>query len=64
MTFLGVFKQFLFSNDNISIPGKKTFEIAKALKPLEVEALGPRDAGLPIFIERSLPMVVALKVSK
>ena len=45
-------------------PGKKTFEIAKALKPLEVEALGPCDAGLPIFIERSLPMVVALKVSK
>ena len=49
---------------DVSIPGKKNFEIAKALKPLEVEALGPCDAGLPIFIERSLPMVVALKVSK
>merc|ERR1711962_1562663 len=33
----------------------------KALKPLEVEGLGPCDAGLPIYIERSLPMVVALK---
>ena len=45
-----------------SFPGKKTFEIAKALKPLEVEALGPCDAGLPILVERSLPLVVALKV--
>ena len=42
--------------------GKKSFEITKALKPLEVEGLGPCDAGFPIFIERSLPIVVALKV--
>merc|ERR1719187_2237356 len=49
------------NRDAQSLIGKKTFEIAKALKPLEVEALGPCDAGLPIFIERSLPMVVALK---
>ena len=46
------------------IPGKKTFEITKALKPIEVEGLGPSDIGLPIYIERSLPMVVALKVRK
>jgi len=49
------------NRDAQSLIGKKNFEIAKALKPLEVEALGPCDAGLPIFIERSLPMVVALK---
>ena len=28
---------------------------------MEVEGLGPCDAGFPIFIERSLPAVVALK---
>merc|ERR1719431_79206 len=49
------------NRDMQSLIGKKTFEITKALKPLEVEALGPCDAGLPIFIERSLPIVVALK---
>merc|ERR1719431_290078 len=41
--------------------GEKTFQIAKALKPLEVEGLGPCDAGFPIYIERSLPMAPALK---
>merc|ERR1711874_516115 len=41
--------------------GRKTFEITKALKPLEVEGLGPCDAGFPIYSERSLPMVLALK---
>merc|ERR1719219_71140 len=41
--------------------GEKTFEITKALKPLEVEGLGPCDAGFPIYIERSLPMAFALK---
>merc|ERR1719347_322400 len=50
------------NRDAQSLIGKKTFEIAKALKPLEVEALGPCDAGLPILVERSLPLVVALKV--
>merc|ERR1712180_350746 len=49
------------NRDFASLTGKKTFEITKALKPLEVEGLGPCDAGLPIYIERSLPMVVALK---
>merc|ERR1719447_822485 len=49
------------NRDMQSLIGKKTFEIAKALKPLEVEALGPCDAGLPILVERSLPLVVALK---
>merc|ERR1719347_579463 len=49
------------NRDFTSLSGKKTFEITKALKPLEVEGLGPCDAGLPIYIERSLPMVVALK---
>merc|ERR1719370_275632 len=49
------------NRDFASLTGKKTFEIAKALKPVEVEGLGPCDAGLPIYIERSLPMVVALK---
>merc|ERR1711931_317200 len=49
------------NHDMQSLIGKKTFEIAKALKPLEVEALGPCDAGLPILVERSLPLVVALK---
>merc|ERR1719431_1489829 len=44
-----------------SLTGKKTFEITKALKPVEVEGLGPSDIGLPIYIERSLPMVVVLK---
>merc|ERR1719315_886519 len=42
--------------------GEKTFEITKALKPVEVEGLGPCDAGFPIYIERSLPMALALKV--
>merc|ERR1719219_2446653 len=41
--------------------GRKTFEITKALKPVEVEGLGPCDAGFPIYIERSLPMALALK---
>merc|ERR1719315_1020001 len=41
--------------------GEKTFEITKALKPVEVEGLGPCDAGFPIYIERSLPMALALK---
>merc|ERR1719447_92728 len=49
------------NRDMQSLIGKKSFEIAKALKPLEVEALGPCDAGLPILVERSLPLVVALK---
>merc|ERR1719315_185988 len=42
--------------------GRKTFEITKVLKPVEVEGLGPCDAGFPIYIERSLPMALALKV--
>ena len=37
------------------------FEFTKAIKPLEVEVLGPCDAGFPIFSERSLPAVVGLK---
>merc|ERR1719315_461255 len=41
--------------------GRKTFEITKVLKPVEVEGLGPCDAGFPIYIERSLPMALALK---
>merc|ERR1719431_284003 len=49
------------SRDFATLTGKKTFEITKALKPIEVEGLGPSDIGLPIYIERSLPMVVALK---
>merc|ERR1711962_1065383 len=49
------------NRDFASLTGKKTFEVTKALKPLEVEGLGPCDAGFPIYVERSLPMVVALK---
>lgn len=49
------------NRDMQSLIGKKSFEITKALKPLEVEGLGPCDAGFPVFIERSLPIVVALK---
>merc|ERR1719244_2393025 len=49
------------NRDMESFLGEKTFEITKALKPLEVEDLGPCDAGFPIYIERSLPMAVALK---
>merc|ERR1719431_45329 len=49
------------NRDFATLTGKKTFEITKALKPIEVEGLGPSDIGLPIYIERSLPMVVALK---
>merc|ERR1719431_1616766 len=49
------------NRDFATLTGKKTFEITKALKPIEVEGLGPYDIGLPIYIERSLPMVVALK---
>merc|ERR1712002_304834 len=41
--------------------GRKTFEITKVLKPVEVEGLGPCDAGFPIYIEGSLPMALALK---
>merc|ERR1719219_1104429 len=41
--------------------GRKTFEITKVLKPVEVEGLGPCDAGFPIYIERSFPMALALK---
>merc|ERR1712121_199689 len=36
--------------------------MGKAIKPVEVEGLGPCDAGFPIYIERSLPMALALKV--
>merc|ERR1719427_2276294 len=49
------------NRDFATLTGKKTFEITKALKPIEVEGLGPSDIGLPIYIERTLPMVVALK---
>merc|ERR1719427_1008615 len=49
------------NRDFASLIGKKTFEITKALKPLEVEGLGPCDAGFPLYVERTLPMVVALK---
>merc|ERR1719219_3304164 len=42
--------------------GEKTFEITKAIKPFEVEGLGPCDAGFPIYFERSNPMAFALKV--
>merc|ERR1712168_452128 len=49
------------NRDFATLTGKKTFEITKALKPVEVEGLGPSDIGLPIYIERSLPMVFALK---
>merc|ERR1719431_2476958 len=49
------------NRDFASLIGKKTFEIAKALKPLEVEGLGPCDAGFPIFVERSLPVALSLK---
>ena len=54
-----------FTNDFYkNITGRKTFEITKVLKPVEVEGLGPCDAGFPIYIERSFPMALALKVSK
>merc|ERR1712042_252605 len=49
------------NGDFASLAAKKSFEITKVLKPVEVEGLGPCDAGLPIFIERTLPIVVALK---
>jgi len=49
------------NRDFASLTAKKSFEITKVLKPVEVEGLGPCDAGLPIFIERTLPIVVALK---
>jgi len=49
------------NRDFATLIGKKAFEITKVLKPIEVEGLLPCDAGLPIYIERSLPMVVALK---
>merc|ERR1719315_429208 len=49
------------NRDMQTFTGEKTFEITKALKPLEVEGLGPCDAGFPIYIERSLPMAFALK---
>jgi len=49
------------NRDFASLAAKKSFEITKVLKPVEVEGLGPCDAGLPIFIERALPIVVALK---
>merc|ERR1719193_2170984 len=49
------------NRDFASLAAKKSFEITKVLKPVEVEGLGPCDAGLPIFIERTLPIVVALK---
>merc|ERR1719219_1002127 len=49
------------NRDMQTLIGRKTFEITKALKPLEGEGLGPCDAGFPIYIERSLPMTLALK---
>merc|ERR1719219_2484994 len=49
------------NRDMQDFTGVKNFEVTKALKPLEVEGLVPCDAGFPIYIERSLPMALALK---
>lgn len=49
------------NKDMQSITEKKTFELTRVSKLLEAEGLGPCDAGFPVYIERTIPMVVALK---
>jgi hypothetical protein len=42
---------------------EKQVEYIRAFKAFEVETLGPCDAGFPIYIERSMPVVFAIKAT-
>jgi hypothetical protein len=42
---------------------EKHVQYTRAFKAFEVEALGPCDAGFPIYIERSMPVVYAIKAT-
>jgi len=44
-----------------SIAMEKKFEVSKVMRPFEVEGLGPSDTGFPIYIEKSIPIVWAIK---
>merc|ERR1719219_1120645 len=51
------------SLDAQSLSQTKAFELTRATKFLDAEAVGPSDAGFAIFAERSIPVVMALKGS-
>ncbi len=42
---------------------EKNFNYASTFKAVDVEGLGPCDAGFPVYVERSVPVVVAIKGS-
>jgi len=42
---------------------EKHFEVTRALKAVDMETIGPCDAGFPIYVERNMPVVFALKGS-
>lgn len=44
-------------NDQDVIP----FEYTRALQAIDIQTIGPCDAGFPIYIERSMPVVYAIK---
>nr|ADD73551.1 vitellogenin 1 [Paracyclopina nana] len=40
-----------------------SFNMTRFVRPIEMETVGPSDAGFPIYLERTLPMVFALRGS-
>jgi len=51
------------SRDINALTEEKEIQITRASKLLEAEGLGPCDAGFPVYIERTIPMVLALKAT-
>ena len=48
-------------SDKQTMEKRRQFTLTLAHQPLNIEALGPCDAGFPIYIERSLPIASAFK---
>ncbi len=42
---------------------EKHFDYTTAFKAVDVEGLGPCDAGFPVYVERNIPVVLAIKGS-
>jgi len=51
----------IVNQDAQSLSLKRNFEVTRVAKLLEAEVFGPTDAGFPIFSERVVPFVLAVK---
>ena len=60
-TVLSMLSKLAEELEQNSITDERSFEFTKAIKAMEVEALGPSEIGFPIYVERSIPMVLSAK---